>query len=443
MSENREHDEARGHPRTPEPTMAATPVEPESPREGAESEPATRELPAIDVELKFPDHSRYAAGTAPDFDDSYKIADVPFSAHDLPTDPGPITRALPLVEAIKRQQVKASTKNLESRLIGGERTMKRRDVAAQAGISLHSARKLWRALGFPNHGDEDVAFTQKDLDALLTIIDNVRSERLTEEAAISVTRSIGQMTDRMVVWQIEALVEDMIQNQGMSDPEARRTMVELLPDLIAPLEELLVYSWRRNLNAAVHRLGARSQAGAVSTGDDDDAPLPLARAVGFADLVSYTSLSRRMNERTLAQLVQRFENKSAEIISVGGGRLVKTIGDEVLFIAETPQAGAQIALTLAQELNADDALPEARVSVVWGRVLSRLGDIYGPTVNLAARLTSLAEPGQILTDALTAATLKGDVRFILSELESTPVRGFGDITPFDLAHGEGGSLIID
>ncbi|MBG6083915.1 adenylate/guanylate cyclase domain-containing protein [Zhihengliuella flava] len=413
--------------------------------EPAPQEPTsqTQEMPRVDVELTFPEKSRYEAGTAPDFDDPYRIdVDAILSHADLPTDPGPITRALPLVDAIKRQQVKASTRSLEARLIGGERTMKRREVAQKAGISLHSARKLWRALGFPNHGEEDVAFTQNDLQALLTIVDNVRSETLTEEAAISVTRSIGQMTDRMVVWQIEALVEDMIQNQGLSDPEARRKMVELLPELIAPIEELLVYTWRRNLNAAIQRLGARSQAGVVS-GNDDDAPLPLARAVGFADLVSYTSLSRRMNERTLAQLVQRFENKAAEIISVGGGRLVKTIGDEVLFVAETPQAGAQIALTLAQELNADEALPAARVSVVWGRVLSRLGDIYGPTVNLAARLTALAEPGQILTDALTAATLKDDARFVVQELEATSVRGFGDINPFDLAHGEGGSLVID
>ncbi|WP_344883436.1 adenylate/guanylate cyclase domain-containing protein [Zhihengliuella alba] len=394
-----------------------------------------------DLDLTFPEASRYSEGSRREVD---LAAADPFEdlKESLPSDPGPITRDLPLVEAIRRQQVKASTRSLESRLLGGERTMKRRDVAVKAGISLHSARKLWRALGFPNHGDDDVAFTQRDLDALATIVDSVRSERLTEETAISITRSVGQMTDRMAVWQIEALVEDMVQNQGMSDFEARRTMVELLPDLIEPIEKLLVYSWRRNLNAAIQRLGARTP-DAPSVGDDDDAPLPLARAVGFADLVSYTSLSRRMNERTLAQLVQRFENKSAEIISVGGGRLVKTIGDEVLFVAETPQAGAQIGLTLAQELNADEALPDARVSVVWGRVLSRLGDIYGPTVNLAARLTSLAEPGQILTDALTASSLKGDPRFVLTRQETTSVRGFGDIEPYDMKLGEGGSLVVD
>ncbi len=71
--------------------------------------------------------------------------------------------------------------------------------------------------GFPNLGDEDVAFTERDQAALNTVVDLVRTGKLTEEAAISVTRAIGQMTDRMVVWQIEALVEDMVHEQGLTD----------------------------------------------------------------------------------------------------------------------------------------------------------------------------------------------------------------------------------
>jgi adenylate cyclase len=339
-------------------------------------------------------------------------------------------------------------KALEARLLGGERKLRRREVAAGAGLSLLSARKLWRALGFPNLGDEEVAFTERDQAALNTTVDLVRTGKLTEEAAISVTRAIGQMTDRMVVWQIEALVEDMVHEQGVTDAMARKRLVNELPALVDPLEEMLVYSWRRQLNAAVHRLAVRAEAGLQASeegreGDEDDAPLPLARAVGFADLVSYTSLSRRMNEQTLAKLVQRFENKCAEIISVGGGRLVKTVGDEVLYIAETPAAGAEISLALAEAFTRDEILPEARVAMVWGRILSRLGDIYGPTVNLAARLTTLADPGTVLIDSMTAAALDQDERFVLIPQEAENVRGFGEIQPVILARGQGKGLVLD
>ncbi|MBT2514090.1 adenylate/guanylate cyclase domain-containing protein [Arthrobacter sp. ISL-30] len=370
----------------------------------------------------------------------------PVPSDPVPSDPALSVAASPPTGSLSEERIGA--KALEARLLGGERKLRRREVAAGAGVSLLSARKLWRALGFPNFGDEDVAFTERDQAALSTIVDLVRAGKLTEQAAISVTRAIGQMTDRMVVWQVEALVEDMVAEQGLSDPAARKLLVNELPSLIDTLEEVLVYSWRRQLNAGVQRLALRAEAGLQASeagreGDEDDSPLPLARAVGFADLVSYTSLSRRMNEKTLAQLVQRFENKCAEIISVGGGRLVKTVGDEVLYIAETPAAGAEISLALAQAFTEDEILPEARVSMVWGRILSRLGDIYGPTVNLAARLTALAQPGTVLIDATTAAALGQDERFILVPQKSENVRGFGEIHPVVLARGRGRGLVLD
>ncbi|WP_394941341.1 adenylate/guanylate cyclase domain-containing protein [Psychromicrobium sp. YIM B11713] len=343
-----------------------------------------------------------------------------------------------------RQNIRA----LESTLLGGERSLRRREVAAEAGVSLLSARKIWRALGFPNLGDDDKAFTPSDERALSTIINLVREDKLTEDAAISLTRAVGQMTDRIVVWQVEAMVEDLVAQRGLSDADARRELVSALPELIEPLQEILVYAWRRQLAAGVQRMAVRAQAGLDASeegrdGDEDDAPLPLARAVGFADLVSYTTLSRRMNEKTLAQLVQRFENKCAEIISVGGGRLIKTIGDEVLYTAETPIAGAEISLALAQAFTEDEILPQARVSMVWGRILSRLGDIYGPTVNLAARLTALAEPGSVLVDDMTAAALQSDERYVLTPQAVEHVRGFGDVHPILLSRGLGRGLVLD
>ncbi|KUM40419.1 Adenylate cyclase [Arthrobacter sp. 9V] len=374
---------------------------------------------------------------------------VPEPSVDEDTEAGPAPASVPTgpptgVMSAERLAIKA----LEAKLLGGERKLRRREVAAGAGVSILSARKIWRALGFPNFGDEDVAFTERDQAALSSILDLVRAGLLTEEAAISVTRSIGQMTDRMVVWQIEALVEDMVSEQGIPDAVARKQLVGQLPALVDSLEEILVYSYRRQLNAGVQRLAVRAEAGLQASeegreGDEDDSPLPLARAVGFADLVSYTSLSRRMNEKTLAQLVQRFENKCAEIISVGGGRLVKTVGDEVLYIAETPAAGAEISLALAQAFTEDEILPQCRVSMVWGRILSRLGDIYGPTVNLAARLTTLAQPGTVLVDAMTAAALGQDDRFVLVPQKSENVRGFGEIHPVMLARGRGKGLVLD
>lgn len=348
----------------------------------------------------------------------------------------------------RSDESQAAVRALERTLLGSERRLRRREAARQGGLSLLSARKVWRALGFPNLTDEDVWFTEQDSEALRVLSTMVVEEKVTEEAALSLVRSIGQMTDRMVVWQVEALVEDMVVHGGMTDATARRELLHLLPGLIEAVEKLLVYSWRRQMNAAVQRLAMRVERPDGSTGtgpvaDDGDTILPLARGVGFADLVSYTSLSRQMNERTLANLVQRFENRCAEVIAVGGGRLIKTIGDEVMFLAETPEGGAQISLALARAIRDDAELPQARVAFVWGRVLPRLGDLYGPTVNLASRLVALTEPGGVLVDASTAAVLAGDERFILIPQATRNVRGFGDVQPVALSQGVGPGLEVD
>lgn len=339
-------------------------------------------------------------------------------------------------------------KVLDEELIGGPRLLTPRDLAKELGVSIVSARKIWRAMGFPNIKADEKVFTQQDVAAMATIVELVRENVLNEETAISVARSIGQMTDRMVVWQIEALVEDKMSAEQLSDPEARREVVRLLPSVIESLEDVVTYSYRRQLNSALQRLTVRVESGLAASeegrdGTEDDAPLPLARAVGFADMVSYTALSRTMSERTLAQMVQRFEQVCAEIIAVGGGHLVKTVGDEVLFNAETPEAGADIGLALSQALSDDPVLPSARVSVVWGRVLSRLGDIYGPTVNLAARLTALADPGTVLVDQLTANVLNDDERYILIPQPPQSVRGFGPIHPSMLLRGAGEGIEVD
>jgi len=208
--------------------------------------------------------------------------------HPIPHDPEPydpasVSRSAETVEPTPTGTLSAerlAAKALEARLLGGERKLRRREVAAGAGLSLLSARKLWRALGFPNLGDEDVAFTERDQAALSTVVDLVRTGALTEEAAISVTRAIGQMTDRMVVWQIEALVEDLVHQQGVPDAVARKMLVKQLPSLVDALEEMLTYSWRRQLNAGVQRLAVRAEAGLQASeegreGDEDDAPLLL------------------------------------------------------------------------------------------------------------------------------------------------------------------------
>jgi adenylate cyclase len=321
---------------------------------------------------------------------------------------------------------------LEERLLGGRRRLRRREVARGVGVSLLSARKLWRALGFANVADEDVAFTAADAAALARVVAVVRDGLIDEPTAIALARAFGQTTDRLVAWQVEVLLEHLRDSIGAEDGGLA---VAHLVGLVDDLEAVLVYSWRRRLAAEVARL-----AGGADTRDDlRTADL----TVGFADLVGYTRLSRRLEPRELGRIVQRFEGLASDVVTAGGGRVVKTVGDEVLFVADTPGAGAVIALSLAEVMAVDRLVPDVRVGLAHGPVLRSLGDVYGETVNLASRLTALAQPGEVVTDHATAVRLQDHADLVLVGQHQRQVRGFGALTPLLVARAGPDSRLVD
>ena len=84
------------------------------------------------------------------------------------------------------------------------------------------------------------------------------------------------------------------------------------------------------------------------------------------------------------------------MIAEYGGRVVKTIGDEVMFLCANPIAGADLALRLVEAHTEDDLLPPVKVGLDCGPVLLRDGDAFGPTVNRASRLVDLAKPATVV-----------------------------------------------
>jgi len=126
------------------------------------------------------------------------------------------------------------------------------------------------------------------------------------------------------------------------------------------------------------------------------------------------------------------QSKPAEIISQGHGRVIKTIGDEVMFVADSAVDGAPIGLDLPSRIDTDAEFPKVRVGLAYGGVLSRLGDVFGPVVNVAARLTSLARPGSVLVDRGLRDALEGQPGLTLRRLRRVSVRGYARLEPWVL-----------
>lgn len=293
------------------------------------------------------------------------------------------------------------------------------EVAKAAGVSLEDARRLWRALGFPDAGG-DAAFSSTDLDALLLVSRAVASGALDQETATRLTRALGNTMARLADWQVSTLAEFADNRTRSAEGRDPSSALAMARTLAPAFEQLLVYAWRRHLSAAMSRM--------ANVGLAQEELLTSELTVGFADLVSFTQLTNRLDDDDLAFLVEAFESRCSDLITASGGRAIKSLGDSVLFVADSPQAGVAIALDIVDEIGPDSTLPDVRVGLASGSVITRLGDVYGPPVNLASRLTTVARRNRVITDHVTASALPDDL-YQTRSLTPRPLRGFGVVEP--------------
>ncbi len=322
-------------------------------------------------------------------------------------------------------------------LVGGEPTLTMVELAEQAGVDLAAARLFWRAMGFPNVPDDAVTFTPRDVEALRAIGGIVSAVQVDRTTAVSLLRAQSYLADRLVLWQVEALVEDASRRYKLDDTAARLVVLDRIADIAGTLEGQLIYAWRRQLAALVERMHIEVSKRSVDETSNDMLPLP--RALGFVDMVSFTSSAARLGSRELAALVQGFEFTARDVVTSHGARVVKTIGDAVMFIADDLPTAARVAVNLVAAIKARPNLLPVRGSLAWGRVISRSGDVFGPIVNLAARLVDVAEPGTILMDPATSERLAKSSaahEFSFAPRKPVDIAGIGTMTPVELRRAE-------
>ncbi|WP_084516663.1 adenylate/guanylate cyclase domain-containing protein [Microtetraspora niveoalba] len=313
--------------------------------------------------------------------------------------------------------------------VGSPPRYTRGEVAAAAGLPLELTGRVWRALGFATLADDAVAFSDGDVDALRRIREMLDTGVLDERAIVRMARALGRTTSRLAEWQAEIMMGAILDpGTRPSDEELARSMsiaARFLPDF----EQTLVHVWRAQLAATASRLLALTE-----MAEEQPATSRMSLAVGFADLVSFTAFSRRLDELALADLVEGFESRTSDVIASHGGRLVKTLGDEVLFTTTAPVTAARIALDLVDELKRSTGRgeegPDVRIGLSYGPVLPVMGDVFGTTVNLAARLTAIARPGAILADAEMARGLEGADGVEVMRIRRRPARGLGLVQPY-------------
>ncbi len=320
-----------------------------------------------------------------------------------PTDPGPTDAHHLLAE-------------IEATLIGKRQALNRVEVCQAADFPLDRATVLWRALGFPTaRDDDDRIFSEADVEALRLVAWLEEVGVVAEEVEASLVRGIGRSFSRMAEWQMAELVR--VTERGEATLDSEESVREVIESLIPVLEDIQNFVWRRHLAHAAARVLLQPGSGDAENGTT--------MLVGFADIVGFTRQSKEMSVEELDGLVECFEAHSADVVTEHGGRIIKTIGDEILFVADDPLQGARTALELVESKDSIETFPQLHIGLAYGEVLSRVGDVFGPTVNVASRLASVARPGRILVDKQLSRTLQPhEEEFRVRRARTTAVRGY-------------------
>lgn len=310
-------------------------------------------------------------------------------------------------------ETETAAARIEELLLGGRRRYTRAEVSEATGVDVGRGHRLWTAMGFAEVTDDEVVFTDEDIEALRTFNALVASGLTAAEDEVPHARVMGQTLARLAEWQArEVIARAASLAPGGANLEAGAA--DMAGVLLPVIEKLQTYVWRRHLAAAYERILL------APPGELAEATM----TVGFADIVGYTKTARHAAIEDLAALLETFEEDTSEAVVAHHGQVVKMVGDEVLFVTDRPADAAEIALRLISPARAGQGLPALRVGMAAGRVLRRFGDVYGPVVNLAARLTSLAKPGTALVDAELAEALRADRKYRLHARRPTPVRGY-------------------
>lgn len=326
----------------------------------------------------------------------------------------------------------ALQQRIERILLGGSRQYTRAEVAELSGVPPERSSALWRALGFATQDDAAAVFTDGDVRALRITSELIRGGIVDPSIATATARMIGQHMSRLAESQVHILRNVLAANPEIGADE--RQLARLVEHLTPELEALQNYVWRRHLAAnSVRMLAAPDE-------EHDEGR----QVVGFADMVGFTTLTRRSSEAELVAVVDRFEALAADIVAENHGRIVKMLGDEVLFVADTPADAAEIALGLIDRAEKEEGVPSLRAGLAYGRVLSRFGDVYGSVVNIASRLTSVARPGTVLVDLEMGEALKEDSSYVVRTRRPVSVRGYTRLRSAALRRaGEEGTTLAE
>jgi adenylate cyclase len=291
------------------------------------------------------------------------------------------------------------------RHVGGEPIHTPRECAEEAGIDLELATRLRRAMGLPVVPPDERSLGDADMESL-KLAANYLEAGMPEEDVLAVTRVLGRGLGQAAVV-MRRIAMSMALEPGLTERELAQRFGEmagtLTPSTVPIMEQTLKLHLRQMLAGEIARAAERR-----------DGSLPGAReiAVGFADLVGFTRLGEDVPPEELGAVASRMEDLASDVLTAPV-RIVKTIGDAVMYVSEDPVALLSGSVDLSQAADAQgEDFPQLRIGAAAGQAVTREGDWFGRPVNLASRITGIARPSSVVVnEAVKEAVPEDEFKF--------------------------------
>lgn len=301
-------------------------------------------------------------------------------------------------------------------VVGNERAnMSFKEVCRKAGIPEELALRVWTASGLPPLDRKQARFGDEDVALFVSFLEGAAV--FGEKATIEFTRVLGSAMARLADAAVSTFQVELAAPLGGAGELALAMANYRAAESLTVLPTVMDVLFLRQLEVAIERSEQAREEGAYGA-------YPL--AVGFVDLVGFTPLSRQRSTQELSELIAEFEGRASDLTATHGGRLVKLIGDEAMFVTVELEGACDVALTLVETFGEDSTEITPRGGVAYGDLLSRGGDYYGITVNVAARVAELAVPGEILApaDVVPLAKAEGASGFSFEPAGRRLLKGF-------------------
>ncbi|MGI8607641.1 MAG: adenylate/guanylate cyclase domain-containing protein [Candidatus Dormibacteria bacterium] len=308
-----------------------------------------------------------------------------------------------LVEAARTNQLPLL---VLSETLAGRATVTRKQMARHAGVPVELVDALTQSLGVASGHEDEAVYTDREVQAirLLGALRSVYSDDDLVEVASVVGRAVHEIAEAALELFRRRFAKPFA-DAGAGELEMMlrlATVIDLTVPTTGPMLELVL---RRQLEVT-----SRSEAVMQMEGIGGSLGGQVELAVGFADIVGFTAASARLNALEVSQLAARLLRAAEVAFPQHGTRVVKTIGDAVMFTAPDAASAARAAGDLLRGWQRDGEGLPLRVGIAQGPMLRAYADYFGRTVNIASRLADIAPAGGIYLQkpkpAVRAATWK-------------------------------------